>query len=112
MTATSGGCRCDVYDSTSDQVYSGYLKESEGTYGPRWVAAVDATAGQTMRYGGKTAVGYYSSSHGGHSESNAFVWGSGQVPYLRAVDDWARGVYVVFPHDVDGFLLWRTLDGA
>ena len=81
------GCRCDVYDSTSDQVYSGYLKESEGTYGPRWVAAVDATAGQTMRYGGKTAVGYYSSSHGGHSESNTFVWGSAQVPYLRPVDD-------------------------
>ena len=82
-----GGCRCDVYDSTSDQVYSGYLKESEAGYGHRWVAAVQQTAGQTMRYGGKTAVGYYSSSHGGHSESNAFVWGSGQVPYLQPVDD-------------------------
>lgn len=81
------GCRCDVYDSTSDQVYSGYLKEIEPTYGQRWVAAVDATAGRTMRYGTKTAVGYYSSSHGGYSESNTFVWGSTQVPYLRAVDD-------------------------
>jgi stage II sporulation protein D len=81
------GCRCDLYDSTSDQVYSGYLKEIEPTWGQRWVAAVDATAGRTMRYGGKTAVGYYSSSHGGYSESNTFVWGSAQVPYLRAVDD-------------------------
>jgi SpoIID/LytB domain protein len=82
-----GGCRCDVYDSTSDQVYSGYLKEIEPSYGQRWVAAVDATAGRTMRYGDKIAVGYYSSSHGGYSESNTFVWGSTQVPYLRAVDD-------------------------
>jgi len=81
------GCRCDVYDSTSDQVYSGYLKESEAGFGHRWVAAVDATAGKTMRYANKTAVGYYSSSHGGYSESNTFVWGSTQVPYLKGVDD-------------------------
>ncbi|HWH32902.1 MAG TPA: SpoIID/LytB domain-containing protein, partial [Egibacteraceae bacterium] len=81
------GCHCDVYDSTSDQVYAGYIKESEPGYGHRWVAAVDATAGQTMRYDGDTAVGYYSSSHGGHSESNAFVWGSNAVAYLKPVDD-------------------------
>lgn len=84
------GCACDVYDSVYDQAYSGYLKESEGenaVFGKRWVEAVNATAGRTMRYEGATATGYYSSSHGGHSESSRFVFGGGSIPYLQPVDD-------------------------
>lgn len=83
-------CVCHVYDSVSDQAYLGYAKESEGTdgyFGKRWVAAVTATAGKVLRDGaGKLAVGYYSSSHGGASESSRFVWG-GSVDYLQPTDD-------------------------
>lgn len=82
-------CRCDLYDSPIDQVYVGYGKEAEGAdafYGRRWVAAVDATAGQVLHADGRLAVGYYSSSHGGHSESGAFTWGT-ETSYLQAVDD-------------------------
>ncbi len=83
-------CRCHLWDSPSDQHYTGWDKESEGLdamYGRRWVAAVDHTAGRIMRdRAGDIAVGYYSSSHGGASESSAFTWG-GEVSYLRSVDD-------------------------
>lgn len=82
-------CRCDLYDSVADQAYVGYAKESEGTdafYGRRWVAAVDASANQVLHSNGRLAVGYYSSSHGGHSESGAFTWGTATA-YLQAVDD-------------------------
>ena len=77
-----------VYDldaSTLDQVYVGYDKE-RGTSGDRWVAAVDATAGQTITYGGNTIQAFYSSSSGGHTENSEYVF-SATVPYLRGVDD-------------------------
>ncbi len=83
-------CRCHLWDSPSDQHYTGWDRESEGVnaqYGRRWVAAVDDTAGRIMRdSAGDIAVGYYSSSHGGASESSAFTWG-GEVSYLRSIDD-------------------------
>jgi ell wall binding domain 2 (CWB2) len=47
---------------------------------------VDATAGVTLRYGGRVANALYSSTHGGHSESARFVFG-GDRSYLRPVDD-------------------------
>ena len=86
------GCRCDVYATTRDQVYIGYDKEAEPRYGERWVAAVDATrssdfrSAQLLRHAGRTADAYYSSSHGGYSESGRFSFG-GDVAYLRPVDD-------------------------
>jgi stage II sporulation protein D len=85
-------CRCDLFDSTSSQHYTGYDKEGEGSYGARWVAAVDATSGKVIASGGRVVSGYYNSSHGGHSESNAFVWGGSALSYLGAVDDsrWDR----------------------
>ena len=88
-------CRCDVYATTQDQVYRGYEKEAEGpdgSYGRRWVDAVNAThspdlaVGSLLRYQGKTADAYYSSSHGGYSESSKFVFG-GELAYVQPVDD-------------------------
>lgn len=107
------GCACDVYDSVYDQAYSGYLKESEGqdaTFGKRWVAAVNATAGQVMRYQGATATGYYSSSHGGHSESSRFVFGGGSIPYLQPVDDsrWEAGLRDSGSRAKNSNLTWTT----
>ncbi|MPZ74605.1 MAG: SpoIID/LytB domain-containing protein [Nitriliruptorales bacterium] len=81
-------CRCDVYDSVSDQAYSGYDWESVA---PRWVAAVDATRGKTLRHAGVTATAFYHSSSGGYVESSAFVFGS-TLPYSTTFDDsrWER----------------------
>ena len=81
-------CDCHVYDSTSSQVWYGYAFEAQA---PRWVEAVERTAGRVLSYDGSVVSGNYASSHGGHSESSAFVWG-GEVPYLTAVDDsrWDR----------------------
>jgi stage II sporulation protein D len=47
---------------------------------------VDGTAGHVLRFEGRTVPGYYASSHGGASESGAFVFGIDR-PYLRSVDD-------------------------
>ena len=85
-------CRCDLFDTTSSQHYTAWDKEGERTYGTRWVNAVDATRGRVLQYNGRTATGFYSSSSGGHTEANAFVWGGSQLGYLRPVDDsrWDR----------------------
>lgn len=81
------GCRCDLYDSTASQHYTAWDKEGETRWGTRWVAAVDATSSRIMSSGGTVAVGFYNSSHGGHSESNAFVWGGPQLDWIAPVDD-------------------------
>ncbi|MGZ4591036.1 MAG: SpoIID/LytB domain-containing protein [Actinomycetes bacterium] len=75
----------------ADQNYTGYAKESEGTngvWGARWRAAVDATSGRVLA---STSTGdlvdtFYSSSVGGYTEDERYVWGVAS-PFLRAVDD-------------------------
>lgn len=79
-------CVCHLFDSVYDQAFTGYEKEAEATYGARWVAAVNNTAGTVLTYDGKIVTGFYASSHGGHSESGAYVWGGG-APHLQAIDD-------------------------
>ncbi len=76
---------CDLYDSTTSQVWYGYAYEAQSRHAG-WVEAVERTAGRVLTYEGRVVSGNYASSHGGHSESSAFVWG-GSVSYLSAVDD-------------------------
>jgi peptidoglycan hydrolase-like amidase/putative cell wall-binding protein len=79
-----------LWDSASDQVYAGALKEHEPSFGTRWVAAVNATRLQVLTFEGGIAETLYSSSHGGQSESNrfsAFFSPNVNLPYLRPVDD-------------------------
>lgn len=81
-----------IYDldaSTIDQAYIGYEKEV-GSTASRWRSAVDATASQVARYGGKTIQAFYSSSSGGHTEDSEIPF-STALPYARGVPD---------PHDV------------
>jgi SpoIID/LytB domain protein len=103
-------------DTTKDQVYNGYPKDSAGApckpgdmrpneicyYWPNWTAAVratgSATTGYVPRYGGKLIQALYSSSSGGRTENNEDVWFTiGQppptaIPYLRGVaDPWSLG---------------------
>jgi SpoIID/LytB domain protein len=75
-------CNCAVYDDTKDQVYVGYDKVS-GTDGDRWKAASEDTAWQVVTYSGTPIGAFYSSSSGGHTNSNTAEWGSAQLPYLQ-----------------------------
>ena len=80
-----------IYDldaSVIDQAYIGYEKEAGAPAG-RWRSAVDATASQVARYGGKTIQAFYSSSSGGHTENSEIPF-SAALPYARGVPD---------PHD-------------
>lgn len=70
----------DVESSESSQVYAGLDYES-----PACSAAVDATVGQVLRYGGSFASIAYSSSCGGHTESAADAWGGAPTAYLSGV---------------------------
>jgi stage II sporulation protein D len=51
-------------------------------------SAVDATAGQVVKYGNDIAVTFYFSTSGGRTENveNVFI-GHAPVPYLKSVDD-------------------------
>ncbi|MDE3025672.1 MAG: SpoIID/LytB domain-containing protein [Acidobacteriota bacterium] len=72
----------DVYADTRSQMYLGVSHETPATN-----AAVDATRGQVVMYGGKIAATFFSSSSGGETESIADGWGVAPVPYLISVAD-------------------------
>jgi SpoIID/LytB domain protein len=92
-------CDCNVYSSNYDQVYVGYAKESEPTYGQFWSAAVTATQTDTnnalaITYQGKPISVFFFASDGGVTQSAAEVWGSGQ-PYLTNVKDpWSLDIFL------------------
>ncbi len=83
LTAHSGGSRFDVYSDARSQVYRGPAAETAQTN-----AAVTATAGQIVAYGGKPATTYYFASSGGTTENveNVFL-GSAPEPWLKGVPD-------------------------
>lgn len=72
----------DVYPDTRSQVYGGVNAEY-----PTTSAAVEATAGQVLTYGGKIATTYFFSSSGGRTAAIADVWKVAPVPYLVSVAD-------------------------
>jgi SpoIID/LytB domain protein len=74
--------RFDLYASTVDQAYVGASQESAAA----WLAAVGATDGQLITYGGVPIQAFYSSSNGGASESSGYVFTTA-LPYLQAAAD-------------------------
>lgn len=70
----------DLVPSEADQVYTGIDAEK-----PETSAAVDASAGQVLRFANGFAQALYSSCCGGHTESNADAWGGTPLPYLTGV---------------------------
>jgi SpoIID/LytB domain protein len=75
----------------TDQNWTGWKKETEGTggvWGRTWRAAVDATSGKVIAAADTGALidALYSSSMGGHTEDERYVWGV-DTPFLRGVDD-------------------------
>jgi len=88
------GCGCHLRDTTADQAYVGWSKESPaaGNFGAQWVAAVQSTDRSVLihpqsNYALRIARAFYSSSNGGASEDVEFVWGGTALPWLRSVGD-------------------------
>jgi stage II sporulation protein D len=83
LTAHAGGSRFDVYADTRSQVYKGASAETSQTN-----AAITATAGQIVLYGGHPAITYFFASSGGHTEDVQYAFeGSEPAPWLAAVSD-------------------------
>lgn len=75
----SGPLGAQICATDACQVYVGLAREREaGDAG--WAAAVKATAGQVVEYGGQPILAMYSSSNGGHTVA-------GSEPYLWSVPD-------------------------
>lgn len=72
----------DLVANTADQVWGGIEAES-----PQTNAAVDATEGELVTYGGGLATVFYSASCGGHTADASDLWGGANLPYLRGVAD-------------------------
>ena len=96
-------CLCHVRDTVADQVFAGWIKESEEGFGHRWVAAVDATqpdggTGLVVTKSGALVTTTYFSSSGGSTESNTDGFGSSTpFPHLQPVDDrWSLASYNSF----------------
>jgi stage II sporulation protein D len=81
MATRQVGAPYDVFGDTRSQAYLGLSHEDPATD-----AAVDATKGQVLMYGGKVATTYFSSTSGGVTESAA-DWTGTPVPYLVSVSD-------------------------
>jgi stage II sporulation protein D len=71
----------DLYGDSRSQVYGGVAVESDATN-----AAVDATSGMVLEYGGKVADTLFHSSSGGRTMSSLEATGV-SVPYLVSVAD-------------------------
>ena len=80
----------DICNSDYCQVYYG-TGTARTDYGPTETSdrAVDETAGQVVWYKDTLAKTFYSSSHGGASESANYIWGTNMevYPYLCGVED-------------------------
>ncbi len=73
----------DVFDDVRSQVYLGLNHEKASTN-----AAVDATRGQVVTYGGKVAFTMFHSSSGGRTIAYSEVYpGNTKYPYLASVED-------------------------
>jgi stage II sporulation protein D len=83
ITNSVGGSLFDVYSDTRSQEYGGIAAQTPSTD-----AAVAATRGQVVTYGGVPVITYFSSSSGGHTENVENVFpGSAPDPWLRGVTD-------------------------
>jgi stage II sporulation protein D len=83
IASDAGGSKFDVYADDRSQVYRGRAAETS-----RSNAAVAATAGQIVTYGGQPAITYFFASSGGHTESVQYGFpGATPQPWLMGVED-------------------------
>jgi peptidoglycan hydrolase-like amidase len=77
----------DIDDSTTSQVYRGQSSEQKVA-----IRASQQTAGLVMTRGGAIVTALYSSSMGGHTENNEYVFPTGGYPGTN-VDPALRGIH-------------------
>lgn len=97
----------DVVPSTSDQVYGGADAER-----PNASAAVDATRGLVLLYGGRVITAPYSSACGGETAGAEEAWSGTPVAYLRRVSDRIPRSERYYCDIAPRFFWERTLTGA
>lgn len=97
----------DVVTSTSDQVYGGADAER-----PNASAAVDATRGLVLLYGGRVIAAPYSSACGGETAGAEEAWSGEPVAYLQRVSDRMPGSERYYCDIAPRFSWERTLTGA
>src|SRR4051794_5404774 len=95
-TSAGGSLGFTQYADTRSQMYRGVASETASTN-----AAVNATSGQVVTYGGKPVVTYFFSTSGGRTENvEESVLGNTPRPWLRSVPD---------PYDdVSPYHRWRV----
>ena len=71
----------DLCTTTHCQIYTGTAAEKSASN-----AAIKATRGEVLTYGGKPIEALFHTDSGGMTENSEAVWGS-HVPYLRAAKD-------------------------
>lgn len=80
-----------IDDTVTYQVFGGYIWDDRNDRNEPIYSnsnqAVSETAGQVLRNGSALISAVYSSSNGGHTESNSNYWGSSQLSYLPAKSD-------------------------
>ncbi len=81
-----GGTRFDVLATVTDQVYGGLAAET-----PAADAAIAATAGEVLTYGGRVVNAPYHAACGGTTAEPEEVWREAPVPYLQRVSDQIPG---------------------
>lgn len=72
----------DLTDDTSCQVYRGVVPYAENCN-----EAVEETAGEVLTFDGSPINAYFSSSNGGYTERNDYVWNGEKLPYLNETQD-------------------------
>lgn len=72
----------DAYATVADQVYGGAASET-----PEGRAAVEATRGQILTYGGAPIDAFFFSTCGGRTADGTEVFRAANRPYLRSVPD-------------------------
>ncbi|WP_245570774.1 SpoIID/LytB domain-containing protein [Carboxydothermus ferrireducens] len=72
----------DLYPDQRSQVYGGLSSEFSSVN-----ALVDQTAGEVITYNGKVITALFHSSNGGYIESNSTIYGTTELPYLKAKKD-------------------------
>ncbi len=81
VSRRSGGV-FDLFSDTRSQVYGGVASEEARTN-----AAIAATAGRVLFYGGRVAWTFFHSTSGGRTAAIDDVWNAAPVPYLVSVPD-------------------------
>ena len=80
------GTRLNVLATVTDQVYGGMAAETQAAN-----AAVAATAGEVLTYGGRVVNAPYHSACGGGTAEPEEVWRGAPVPYFQRVSDQIPG---------------------